>query len=186
MYPSSPYGNNYGMQNNQPVNDDPNQQEQQSFAEHLRTCISGLSALTGISYGFASLFRVFVKTLKFFNIFKGKKATNQLLSTVWRASSSRQSVFSRIKFFLLAFLVITQFAIFAFIHKKKERLYLQAMKEQEEEQKLVQSEQLRSIHDVHFDDFTFTKSDHVSEDELETNDTGDESVKLSSVKDLNN
>ena len=99
MYPSSPYYN-YGMNNNQQPSQNPNEQEQQSFVEHLRTCISGLSAITGISYGFASLARVAVKVLRFFNIFKGKEKSNQLLSQVWRASATKRGMSSRIKLVL--------------------------------------------------------------------------------------
>ena len=87
MYPSSPYYS-YGMNNNNQQPQDPNQQEQASFVEHLRTWISGLSAMTGISYGFASLLRVIMKIFKFFNIFKRKGASNPILTKIWKISGS--------------------------------------------------------------------------------------------------
>ena len=106
---NSPYS--YGMQNSQ-QNNDPNQPpEQQSFVESLRTLVSGLSAITGISYGFSTLFTIFYKTLKYLNIFKGKKTTQDLLDQVWREtgrSHSNKGFWAKIKYFLIGVIIVAQ------------------------------------------------------------------------------
>lgn len=134
MYPNSPYSG-YGMQHNQPQND-PNQQEQQSLVEHLRTCVSGLSAITGISYAFASLFRILAKTLKFLNIFKGRKETNQLLNQVWSQTVKRnsgRSLYSMLKYFVMGLVVVAQFGVYFFIRRKRQLAKEQEVREAEEE-----------------------------------------------------
>lgn len=139
MYSPTPYGYGGmrpGYQQNQPPNDDPNAQEQQSFVEHLRTWISGLSAITGISYGCASLFRVLMGTLKILNIFRGKKETQALLQHVWEQSAkkrARSGLMAAIKFLVVGLMIAANAAVYFFIRHKRQLLKQQTEREQEEE-----------------------------------------------------
>lgn len=155
MHPNSPYSG-YGMQQQQPQGD-PNQQEQQSLVEHLRTCVSGLSAITGISYAFASLFRVLVKTLKFLNIFKGKKETSQLLSQVWSQSVRKhqnRGLYSILKYFVMGLVVVANFGIYVFIRRKRQMAEVQEAREAEEE-KLTYSD--LEDDEISLEDFMFKR-----------------------------
>ena len=194
MFPNSPYCN-YGTQNTQQQPVDPNMQEQQSIVEHLRTWVSGLSAVTGISYGFASLMRVFMKALKFLNIFKGKKTTNIILHNVWKASGSRGGIKSVIKYFLASIVVLAQVAVYFIIRKKREQLKFQIIKEEEIKRNLDEAWENQEIS---IDDFMITRSKSniycltylgsestLIEDETEINNK-EVSVKLSHISELNN
>lgn len=101
-YGSSMYGSPYGygggmggyMNSQQNQNQNPEDQppeEQQNFVNSIRTLVSGLSAVTGISYGFSTLFELFYKAIKFLNIFKGRKETGNLLDQVWKQTVRRHS-----------------------------------------------------------------------------------------------
>jgi hypothetical protein len=161
MYPSSPYnygGQNQQMQNQQMQNQDPNQQEQQTFADHLRVCISGLSAITGISYGVASLYRVISKTIGFFNIFKGRKETISLLDQVWRQSvkhNSHRGFMATLKYFLVGLALVAYATVHYFIHRKKEDQQEQTQCEEEEK---LQAESMKEKEEISLDDFMLTRN----------------------------
>lgn len=165
-YGYSPYGMygggspymGYGMNQNMQQNNNQNMQpEQQSFADHLRTCISGLSAITGISYGISTLFGVLVKTIKFLNIFKGRSETNKLLHQVWNQTvrrHRRSSFLNFLKYLALGIIVVGQFALYYMIHRKRKTAEVEACKEQEEV-KLVQEDPENE--EISLEDFMFNK-----------------------------
>ena len=131
MYNSnSPYQYNsmqqQNMQQNQQPND-PNQQEQQSIADHLRTCVSGLSAMTGISYGTAIIFKAVAKFFKLFQRLLGTgRNPNEVLEKLWNATSANSKSRSLLKYVILGFTVFAQWALFLFIRHKRKQIEIKA------------------------------------------------------------
>ena len=156
MYGGNQYGGSYGMQGNQKMqnNNDPNQppEEQQSFVNNLRTLVSGLSAITGISFGFSTLFRILFKTIKFLNIFKNKKETGDLLDNIWKQTVRRHSqkgIWAILKYFIVGILLSVQFALYYVINKKNNQINNYPVEEIKEEIK-VENENEISIEDFMF------------------------------------
>mmetsp|Transcript_30674 Transcript_30674/g.35099 ORF Transcript_30674/g.35099 Transcript_30674/m.35099 type:complete len:186 (+) Transcript_30674:1-558(+) len=165
MFPSSPYNASNGMGQAQPQGDQANP-EQESLVEHLRTCVSGLSAVTGISYGLASLARVFFQTLKFLNIFKGRKETKDLLTIAWKASSSRMSLMSKLKYVVAAMVIVAQGLLYLFVRRKRAQLQIQEIREEQAD--LCKLEQAWEEEEISLSDFILER--HKTHSVLSTDD----------------
>ena len=102
--------------------------------------MSGLSAITGISYGTAILFKSFVKFLKFINIFKGKKQnTANLLDKIWAKTPTRRGR-SFLNYALAIFVAVVYAAVHIFIRRKRQQIQIQV-----EEEKIAEEQKLETL-----------------------------------------
>ncbi|CAI2377684.1 unnamed protein product [Moneuplotes crassus] len=190
MY-GSPYGygmgggymNNYNNQNNQ----DQTPEDQQSFTNTIRTLVSGLSAVTGISFGLSTLFGLLYKAIKLLNIFKGKKETEQLLDAVWKQTVRKHSRRGFWMMFKILIVAIICCSIYLFSHSlsKKEE-------ESKRQQETVQENEKEEDKEISIEDFMFQRksvkqnSEIIDEEVNEESTQGEEeSIKLGSVYELN-
>ena len=100
---------------------DPEMQQQQSLADHLRTAVSGLSAITGISYGGAIIFKTFMKLFKLVKmLFAGRsKNAAQVLEQAWRSTPANSRARTILKYAILGVTLMAQAALYMFIKRKR-------------------------------------------------------------------
>jgi hypothetical protein len=155
MYPNSPY--NYNNMQNQEENMQPDQ-EGMGFVEALRTTVSGLSAITGVSYGVGILFHVAMKTLKLFKSFFKGKESKHILDSVWQQSVNRQrtkGILAVVKYFLVGFILVANVFLYVLFKKKQAEAEKQRQLEEEEEKRLVEEEAKKD--EISLDDFKLFK-----------------------------
>ncbi|CAI2377833.1 unnamed protein product [Moneuplotes crassus] len=177
-------GNQYNQNNQQQPPED-----QQNFMNSIRTLVSGLSAVTGISYGLSTFFGLFYKAIKFLNIFKGKKKTTDLLDSVWRYTvrkHSRRGVWQMLKILVVSIL-------FCSVHLFSESISRQAEQNCKDQQEASIEEEKEEANDISVEDFMLQrKSDNQKsieigeENEKSTEVEEEESIKLDSLHDLSN